>query len=197
MSVWDGTRLQPGLLPSRLINDFFIFEPSLVNGAYITAGDLNGDGKADIIAGGGPSGGPRVFAVDAATLLASDGTRLQPFASFFAGDPNNRDGARVSVKDLDGDPFADLVVAASTGTGPVVFTYLGVSIVANDSLQPFFGPEQVPGLFSGVFVGESRLVKTDGSARWGILQQNRLGSGQPTIQGDGFLCSKDKRPNST
>ena len=91
-----------------------MFEQSLRNGVYIAVGDLNGDGFADIIGGGGPGGGPRVFALSGKDLLA--GNQI-PLANFFAGDSNNRGGIRVAVKDLDGDGKADLVVGDGDGAG--------------------------------------------------------------------------------
>ena len=74
------------------------------------AGDVDGDGFADVIAGGGPGGGPRVFALSGQGLLASNGQTQTPVANFFAGNTDNRGGVRVSAKDLDGDGRADLVV---------------------------------------------------------------------------------------
>jgi hypothetical protein len=137
--------------PTRIFADFFVFEQTLTNGVYIAGGDLDGDGFADVIAGGGPGGGPRVFALSGADLLA--GRQVQR-ANFFAGDPNNRGGVRVTAKNLDGDSFVDLLAASGTGAAPRVVAYAGVSM-PTVGLPPLLR-ESAPfdaAFLGGVFVG--------------------------------------------
>ena len=111
--------------------------------------DVNGDGFAELIAGGGPGGGPRVRAFNGLDLLA--GTQ-NPIADFFAGDTNNRGGVRVSVKNLDSDNLADIVVGAGTGAGSRVTAYAGkaISVAAPPELFAF---DAFAGFTGGVFVG--------------------------------------------
>ena len=149
---FDGTSL--GGTPLKLFSDFFAFEQQLRNGAYVAVGDLNGDGMADVITGGGPGGGPRVLVFDGRDLLTPVGGTQTPIANFFAGNPDNRSGIRLAVKDLDGDTKADLVVGAGAGAGNHVTAYLGKTIMAATSTPAAayeFDPYQdFPG---GVFVG--------------------------------------------
>jgi hypothetical protein len=63
---FDGGSLSS--TPRKIFGDFFAFEQALRNGIFVTVGDLNGDGFADLIAGGGPGGGPRVLALDGKNL---------------------------------------------------------------------------------------------------------------------------------
>src|SRR4029079_17897977 len=100
VAVFDGKSLRPGQAPVKLFNDFFAFEQTLRNGVFVACGDLDGDGKAEVIAGGGPGGGPRVTAFSGKGLVTSGGATLTPVANFFGGDPNSRDGIRVAVKDF-------------------------------------------------------------------------------------------------
>ena len=129
VAAYDGTSLAA---PRHLFGDLFAFEPGLRNGAYVAVGDVNGDGVGDLVAGGGPGGGPRVLALDGVGLLRGES---RPLANFFAGDPARRDGVRVAVKDLDGDDKADVVVG---GSGRVA-GYTGRSLLAAATPSAGFG----------------------------------------------------------
>ncbi|QEL19474.1 M36 family metallopeptidase [Limnoglobus roseus] len=149
VSVWDGAFLGT---PSQrtLFNDFFLFEQTLRNGVFITAGDLNGDGFEELIAGGGPGGGPRVFALDGKELIDN---RQVVAANFFAGDPNNRGGVRVAAADVDGDGRADILAGTGPGTASHVTRYLGSKITASGQPPVDADDDYFPGLAGGVFVG--------------------------------------------
>ena len=145
---YDGLTL--GLAtPVKLFADFLAFEADLRNGAFVAGGDLDGDGRAELIAGGGPGGGPRVTAFSGLSLLAN---QQVPLANFFAGDVNSRGGVRVAVKNLDGDASADLVVGAGTGAGSRVTAYAGKSLGAATPPE-LFAFDALAGFAGGVFVG--------------------------------------------
>jgi hypothetical protein len=144
---YDGKSLAG--TPRRVFADFFAFERELRNGVFLACGDVDGDGFAEVIAGGGPGGGPRVTAFSGKALL--EGAH-EMRANFFGGDETGRGGIRVAVKDLDHDARADVVVAPGPGSGGRVTAYLGRDI----------GPAGAPpsaldlGTFdpaAGVFVG--------------------------------------------
>jgi hypothetical protein len=149
IAVFDGTSLGTAT-PTKPFGDFFVFEDTLRNGVFIASGDLNGDGFAEVIAGGGPGGGPRVFALSGKDLLGGTQTQL---ANFFAGDTENRGGIRVTAKDLDGDNRADLVVGDGTGAGSRVTGYLGATIPADGTPPEDFALDAFTGFTGGVFVG--------------------------------------------
>ena len=120
---------------------------------FVAAGDVDGDGFADLVAGGGPGGGPRVFALSAARTCSGGATR-RALANFFAGDPDNRGGVRVAVKDLDGDAKADIVVGAGTGGRAA-----GDRVPGQDDPRPAAPRPRTstfdafPGFTGGIFVG--------------------------------------------
>jgi hypothetical protein len=135
---------------TKLFNDFFVFEEQLRNGAYVTIGDLNGDGFGDIIGGGGPGGAPRVLAIDGKAMVQNGS--FNPLVNFFAGDANLRGGVRVAAKDFNGDGRTDLI----TGSGNTgwLYGYNGVDLMSGD-----IGPsrdERLGGFFNprdGIYVG--------------------------------------------
>ncbi|HEY8504056.1 MAG TPA: hypothetical protein VIL46_05700, partial [Gemmataceae bacterium] len=106
VKVFDGVSL-------REVRSFFAYDPSVVGGVWVAAGDVNGDGTEDILTGPGHlAGGPHVKVFDGRT-----GSELQ---SFFAYDPAFVGGVIVSAGDTDGDGRAEVVTAAWTGGGPHV-----------------------------------------------------------------------------
>ena len=149
VAMFDG-RFVGGATPRRLAGDFFAFEQTLRNGVYVAAGDLDGDGRAEVIAGGGPGGGPRVTAFSGAEMLAG---RHSAVANFFGGDPSNRGGIRLAVKDLDGDPLADLVTGSGPGGGSRVTAYRGSRVTQGGTPPELFAFDAGLSLLGGVFVG--------------------------------------------
>ena len=87
---------------------------------FVAAGDLNGDGKADLVITPDEGRRPAGPHFRAATAFAQ-------LADFFGiDDPNFRGGARAAVGDVNDDGKADLVVAAGFGGGPRVAVFNGI-----------------------------------------------------------------------
>ncbi|VTS00974.1 Ig-like domain-containing protein [Tuwongella immobilis] len=146
VALFDGKSLQ------KIVPDFFLFEPALRNGAYVAAGDLDADGFADLIGGGGPGGGPRIYALSGRDLAAGNPNAGQR-ANFFGGDINNRGGARVGARDVNGDGHAEILVGTGVNAGSRITIYDGRQTPADGTpgtLRDTVLFENAPG---GIFVG--------------------------------------------
>jgi FG-GAP-like repeat/FG-GAP repeat len=86
---------------------FLAFDSSFRGGVYVAAGDVNGDGRADVIAGAGPGGGPVVK-----TFSGADNKLLGSFDAFDAAFTG---GVRVAAGDVNGDGRADIVTGPGAG----------------------------------------------------------------------------------
>jgi hypothetical protein len=154
IALFDGKSIAPGMtgLPQKFLGDLFVFEQTLRNGVFIALGDITGDGRADVITGGGPGGGPRVFALDGKGLVTG-GTQTQ-VANFFAGDTENRGGIRPAVKNLDGDAKLDVVVGTGESAGSQVTAYAGKDIPADGTPgATLFQFDAFADFNNGVYVG--------------------------------------------
>lgn len=149
IAVFDGTTLRSGTAPRRVMNDFFAFESTLRNGAFVAAGDVTGDGRGDVIAGAGPGGAPRVVVFDG-NLLPTAGPGGSLAASFFGGSGGLRDGIHVAAKNVDSDPTLEIVTAPALLAPPGVneFKVAGGTVSTVASFEAFD-----PSFPYGVFVG--------------------------------------------
>jgi len=91
-----------------ILRDFFAYEPEFRGGVFVAVGDVNDDGKADIITGTEQGGGPRVTVFDGVT-----NARIR---DFFAFDSSQRGGVRVAAGDFNKDGHVDIVATAGRGT---------------------------------------------------------------------------------
>lgn len=80
---------------------FFAYSSSLRTGVNIAVGDVNGDGKDDIVTAPGVGGGPQV------KVFSRKGHMIS--TPFFAYDSADRSGVWVSTTDIDGDSVDEIV----------------------------------------------------------------------------------------
>jgi hypothetical protein len=164
IALIDGTKLfsiaGPLAAPSDKLTpiDFFAFSPELRDGAFVSVGDVNGDGFADLVFGSGDGGGPNVRVVSGQQVMTAggDAAALNPLASFFsAGSVDSRGGVRVAVVDADGDHRADVVTGSGKGQPAKARLYLGGTVSGTaepagfQELDPYAGIA----LTDGVHVG--------------------------------------------
>lgn len=98
-------------LTGKVRGGFMAYDKNFRGGVNMAAGDLNGDGVAEIVTGAGRGGGPHVRVFDASGKVK---------AQFMAYDENFRGGVNVAVGDVDGDGIKDIITGAGRGGGPQV-----------------------------------------------------------------------------
>jgi hypothetical protein len=159
------------------IADFFPYDPGFRGGVYVAAGDVTGDGRAEVITGVGAGGGPDVRIFDATALTAG------PMTVFFPYDPGFLGGVYVAAGDVTGDGRADIVTGVGTGGGPDVRVFDGAAPTAGP-LAVFFPYD--PGFRGGVYVAAGNVT---GNSRADLVTGVGLGGGPDVRVFDGGTLS--------
>ena len=133
--VWNGA-------DNALIANFLAYGPGFHGGVNVTAGDVNGDGRAEVITGTAV-GPPHVKAFD-----IIDFANPPLVASFFAYDAGFGGGVRVGAMDHDWDGLDEIV----TGAGPSGQPHVKV-FRALDALEGLSFMAYAPGYLGGIYVG--------------------------------------------
>ncbi|NNM76319.1 VCBS repeat-containing protein [Sphingomonas sp. ID1715] len=132
------------------LRSFFAYEAGFVGGVQVATGDLDGDGRAEVVTGAGAGGGPHVR-----VFSGADGSVRQ---SFFAFGDGFTGGVSVAVGDFAGDGRADVIVGAGAGGGGHVRVFDGLS---GDVRADFFAFENGyaggMSLATGDFLGQHAL----------------------------------------
>jgi cyclophilin family peptidyl-prolyl cis-trans isomerase len=111
VKVFNGTS-------GQLINSFMAFDESFQGGVSVAAGDVNGDGVAEIIVGKGEGD------ISEVKVFGAGNTVLSTFTAYDAG---FRSGVSVGTTDLNGDGRAEIITGAGPGGGPHVKVFDALS----------------------------------------------------------------------
>lgn len=99
---------------------FFPFGPTFRGGVNVAAGDLNGDGVAEIVTAASSGMGPQVRVFDASFRL---------IRAFSAYEASFTGGVRLSVADLNGDGRAEIITGNGPGRNPQIRVFNGNGVL--------------------------------------------------------------------
>jgi len=131
VKVFDG-------VTGNLLQSFFAFQ-GFAGGVFVSSGDINSDGKADLIVGAG-AGAP------GGHVKAFDGVTLAPLSSFLSI-PGFSGGVRVASIDRNADGRADIAVGPGPGLLANILIFDAQTALQLGSIQAF------PGFLGGIAVG--------------------------------------------
>jgi hypothetical protein len=121
VKVYDGAT-------GKVLSSFFAYATTFTGGVSVAAGDVSGDGKADVITGAGPGGGPHL-------KVWLDGTS-QMIGETFPYDASFTGGLSIAVGDFNGDGKADIAVGPQTG-GPAYIRVLNGSLAPIKDIEVY------------------------------------------------------------
>jgi methionine-rich copper-binding protein CopC len=138
--IFDG-------VSGAIFSERIVGNPGDLGGLFVAAGDVDGDGRPDLITGAGSSSTVRVFSGASGAPIWT----ANAFAPSFTG------GVRVAAGDIDGDGHADIITTAGAGDPSMVKIFGGASHAELRSFVPY------PGFTGGAWVA-SGDVNGDGYA---------------------------------
>ncbi len=154
VKVFDGRSLIANA-PVEIAS-YFAFADGFVSGVNVAAGQVNGDGFADVIVGAGFGGGSHVKVFSGLSLVLGSPGEL---ASFFAFDAGFIGGVSVGAGDINGDGRTDVIVGSGVGTTSHIKVFNGRTIAAPAELASYFAFEAG---FNGGVNTTGRDVNRDG-----------------------------------
>jgi VCBS repeat protein len=114
---------------------------------FLALGDVNADGKADLVLGSGTTATSNVDVFSGQALIANTRTKI---AKFTPASSNASTGVRVAVRDVNGDGKADIL----TSSGEMVTALEGGNGLPANGMPPqLFSFDPDPGLTGGVWIG--------------------------------------------
>ena len=146
--------------PDDLIGNFFAFNSTLRDGAYLAIGDVLGNGQQDLILGPG-AGGPAEVEVLSGEQIVNQGALAaiaNPVANFVpTGLGPDGSGLRVAVAATGVGDDVNVVVGAGRNMPGLVKVYPGSGFTSGSTSEPTGGQLITPfgggALTDGIFVG--------------------------------------------
>jgi hypothetical protein len=146
--VFNG---RTGLQLSGIIGSFFAYRSAMNAGVRVAAGDVDGDGRADVITGMGPGyqngkagpGFPLLSEPEVRVFSGLDGRLMRSFVPF---EPGYLGGVHLAVADFDGDLRVEIIVSKSNGDArtDAVFNVLHIDSFRRPQVSLFRYDDTLP-----------------------------------------------------
>ncbi|MBP3958823.1 FG-GAP repeat protein [Gemmata sp. G18] len=153
VAVYSGADLR-NATATRLLPDFIAFA-GLWSGLNAAVGDMDGDGFAELAIA--PDRGPAHIKVwSGATLTNNPGIQandLPLVGSFYAFAPTDPSGARLALRDTNGDGRAELVAASANRSSSYARVFSFEQMQAGGANAPFTAPFGTPITYDGLYAG--------------------------------------------
>lgn len=123
-----ATRVSDG----KVLASFYAYDPAYPVGAMVAAGDVDGDGKDEIVTAAGPGGAPHV------KVFKPNGSVI---GSFYAYGSTFAGGVDIGVGDVVGDTKAEIITSAGPGGSSQIriLSASGSSVGTSFNAYPGFG----------------------------------------------------------
>src|SRR5439155_25985116 len=133
-----------------VLDSFFAFDQNFTAGIFVAAGDVNGDGRADIACGPGLGRGPDLRIIDGATTAPLNDLAAYTLGNQVSLSVNDNvwtSGLRVGLADFNNDGLTDAIVGPGRGR-PALIRIL--SPLSGAEIDSFFAYD--PSYTGGVFI---------------------------------------------
>lgn len=100
---------------TRVVGDFLAYDKNFRGGVSVSAGDINGDGKGEIITSPTSQGGPQIRA-----FVLQNNIYKPLLAGIMAYDPKFHGGVNSAVGDVNGDGKDEIMTGVVGGGGPQI-----------------------------------------------------------------------------
>jgi hypothetical protein len=181
VDVFDGRS-------GALLSSFYAYAPGFVGGVRVAMGDVSDDGYDDVVTAPGYGAGAHVTVFDGKALATGVGPVHD--ADFFMYDPGMISGINIAVADIDGDGFADIIAAPSSGSsnlrivsGRALSTGRGVSYLTSIFAWPPNGTGVDLAVEDATGSGSPELVVSSSAAdngQFGVFSSTSLVDNDPS-----------------
>jgi lipoprotein-anchoring transpeptidase ErfK/SrfK len=141
-------------MTGTLLSSFVPYDAGMTSGVNVAVGDLNNDGRSEIVTGTGKGAGPQV------RVFNSKG-KVKFTPGFFAYDQAFRGGVSVATGNINGKGGDEIITGAGPGGGPHVRVFNKKGNSLNKDFFPFSSSDH-----GGVSVGTANV---DGGAEDEII----------------------------